>query len=93
MTNIIYVLHVSQVLIYNTPKSTTKRLQVMVEISEKERERRRKAKDADNKIAALSFRLGDKHVHRLRRVSRRRDLAQVSVLRELIDAEYKRVFP
>ena len=63
----------------------------MVEISEMERKRRKATRDADNKIPAMSFRLGKKHVERVKMVCRRRDISQSELVRELVDKEYERV--
>ena len=64
----------------------------MVEISEKELARR-KAERAAKKTKsspAQSFRLGEEHVERLRVLAQRSDLAQVDLLRDLIDQEWIR---
>lgn len=65
----------------------------MVEISEKERARRRaeRAASTSKMTPAQSFRLGEEHLDRLKRLSQRQDLAQVEMLRILIDREWTRV--
>ena len=65
----------------------------MVEISERELKLRKEQRALKkNKVTpAQSFRLGEEHVERLRIMAQRSDLAQVDLLRDLIDGEWVRV--
>ena len=64
-----------------------------MEISEVERARRRlaRAKKPKNETAAQSFRLGEAHLDKLRKLAERQDISQADLVRGLLDAEWDRV--
>lgn len=64
----------------------------MAEVSEKEMKRRREAqRQGRMSNDAMSFRLGPVHVDRLKQLAAWKDVSQSDLVRQLVDAEHKRI--